>query len=381
MYARITDFGSARRVLQHDPNAQIEQVTSTPQSAQQLNATFCASTKSITLTGNQYTLRWAAPELLLEDQLSLWSDIWALGWVAYEVMTESLPFEDVASEVDVVERVVEGKMPSLADNAHLAVIHELCSLMSLCWKVQPIDRPTADSCRKSIEEMPRSAPEMAANETRLITAESLREMGNMYQSRGEHAKAFASFIDALEVAKRDSEEVADSLLHLTKLARIGSDYNQTIALYNMLWDAYDEVDPGDLYYIAEGFCDLDELHRHPNEALQLPSRDRTNEGRGKMANALCNTAHQRRREEEYEEAMKLFNKALGTSTYIGDAKGRADALWGLAEVHRGRREYEKALPLYREAIPLFTDLGDTLGRDAALSGVSSCEYSSGSLGP
>ncbi|KAG8915794.1 hypothetical protein FRC00_013563 [Tulasnella sp. 408] len=54
-------------------------------SVQPLTTTFCASTNTITLTGNKYTLRWAAPELLNEDQLSLWSDIWALGWIAYEV--------------------------------------------------------------------------------------------------------------------------------------------------------------------------------------------------------------------------------------------------------------------------------------------------------
>ncbi|KIO18851.1 hypothetical protein M407DRAFT_83509 [Tulasnella calospora MUT 4182] len=127
--ARITDFGSAHP--------------------------FCASTTTITLTGNKYTLRWAAPELLLEDQLSLWSDIWALGWIAYEVMTESLPFEDVTSDIVVVERVLGGKLPSLIDNAHLSLIHELCSLMNMCWKSNPTERPTAISCRESMKQMVR----------------------------------------------------------------------------------------------------------------------------------------------------------------------------------------------------------------------------------
>lgn len=70
-------------------------------------------------------------------------------------MTESLPFEDVTSDVVVVERVLEGKLPSLADSDQLLFIHELCSLMSMCWKIQPTDRPTADSCLKSIEKMVR----------------------------------------------------------------------------------------------------------------------------------------------------------------------------------------------------------------------------------
>lgn len=63
----------------------VEQADSDARSTQAVNASFSASTNTITLTGNQYTLRWAAPELLEEDQLSLRSDIWALGWIVYEV--------------------------------------------------------------------------------------------------------------------------------------------------------------------------------------------------------------------------------------------------------------------------------------------------------
>lgn len=70
-------------------------------------------------------------------------------------MTDALPFEDVASDIVVVERVLEGKLPSLADHAHLLLIHELCSLMNMCWRINPTERPTADSCRRTIEKMVR----------------------------------------------------------------------------------------------------------------------------------------------------------------------------------------------------------------------------------
>ncbi|KIO23111.1 hypothetical protein M407DRAFT_56824, partial [Tulasnella calospora MUT 4182] len=87
--AVITDFGSA-------PSPE---------------AMFCPSTNTITLTRNKYTLRWAAPELLGKDDASLASDVWALGCVAYEVMTNSIPFQDV-KDVIVVMRVVGGDLPS-----------------------------------------------------------------------------------------------------------------------------------------------------------------------------------------------------------------------------------------------------------------------------
>ncbi|KIO18658.1 hypothetical protein M407DRAFT_58681, partial [Tulasnella calospora MUT 4182] len=68
-HAVITDFGSAQQALPL------------------LETTFCATSNTITLTGNKYTIRWAAPELLMGDEpiASLWSDIWAVGWVSYEV--------------------------------------------------------------------------------------------------------------------------------------------------------------------------------------------------------------------------------------------------------------------------------------------------------
>ncbi|KIO29009.1 hypothetical protein M407DRAFT_21908 [Tulasnella calospora MUT 4182] len=80
--AIITDFGSARHPTINGPDKERERTEIEPQHIWPPEATFCPSTNTITLTCNQYTLRWAAPELLEEDDASLASDIWAAGWVA-----------------------------------------------------------------------------------------------------------------------------------------------------------------------------------------------------------------------------------------------------------------------------------------------------------
>ncbi|KIO19275.1 hypothetical protein M407DRAFT_83017, partial [Tulasnella calospora MUT 4182] len=82
--AVISDFGSARHPVSKDTNKETEQAIKEPQPAPSLEATLCPSTNTITLTSNQYTLRWAAPELLEKDDASLASDMWAFGCVAYE---------------------------------------------------------------------------------------------------------------------------------------------------------------------------------------------------------------------------------------------------------------------------------------------------------
>lgn len=93
--AVITDFGSARHPLTKCPKTEKQRTKIEHQDVPSPEATFCPSTNTITLTRNHYTLRWAAPELLEDEDANLASDIWALGWVAYEVMTNSIPFQDV----------------------------------------------------------------------------------------------------------------------------------------------------------------------------------------------------------------------------------------------------------------------------------------------
>ncbi|KIO23329.1 hypothetical protein M407DRAFT_78172, partial [Tulasnella calospora MUT 4182] len=115
--AVITDFGSARRLAPKDPNT-------------------------------QYTLRWAAPELLKDDEPGLWSDIWALGWIFYEVMTNSIPFQDVRKDSMIIKQVIDGKLPSVTDHTRMSLILRLCSLMIKCWSINPCERPTAEDCRK-----------------------------------------------------------------------------------------------------------------------------------------------------------------------------------------------------------------------------------------
>lgn len=56
------------------------------ESSSHAEVTIAVSANQLTLTGPDWTLRWAAPELLTEDEPpSLPSDVWAAGWVCWEV--------------------------------------------------------------------------------------------------------------------------------------------------------------------------------------------------------------------------------------------------------------------------------------------------------
>ncbi|KIO17340.1 hypothetical protein M407DRAFT_32991 [Tulasnella calospora MUT 4182] len=364
IYAKITDFGSARRLSKHDPNINTHAESQAPP-VHSPSVTFNTSTKTITLTGNKYTLRWAAPELLLNDQLSLWSDIWALGWIAYEAR---LP--NVTSDIGVVERVVEGKLPSLANDGSLALIHELCSLMEMCWKMKPTERPTAESCRRTINEMPKLAPAMFEG-LKIDGSQRLWRLGQIYQSRGEYGRAFNLSVKAFERTREFGarSDIISMVRDLTQLGRGLNHYSETIALYDVIWKIYSEGSGDDFDDIANALCDLAELHRLRNKhdkALQPHSEGRETQEEERMAEALCKIAQQYRLADRHDKAIQLYTRAWGILTDLGDRKGQADALWGLANAHQCRGESDKAIPLYSDAWKIRTDLGDKKGQADAL---------------
>ncbi|KAG8909467.1 hypothetical protein FRC01_006923 [Tulasnella sp. 417] len=96
-HAVITDFGSARRLTGKDLEKGTEPADNTAQPELPFEAMLSSNT--ITLTSNGYTLRWAAPELLNGEGAGLWSDIWALGWVAYEPIAVPNPRGDRAGRM------------------------------------------------------------------------------------------------------------------------------------------------------------------------------------------------------------------------------------------------------------------------------------------
>lgn len=128
----------------------------------------------LTLTGPAWSLRWAAPEVVKEeDPPGLPSDIWSAGWVCWEVgevwelqvcqrdysfsgriisqiMTDKLPFPDVYSEGPLTLRVLQGKVPLAHEETQLAQVVRLCSLMSDCWKFDPNRRPKAAQCHREM---------------------------------------------------------------------------------------------------------------------------------------------------------------------------------------------------------------------------------------
>ncbi|KIO32712.1 hypothetical protein M407DRAFT_101088 [Tulasnella calospora MUT 4182] len=376
-HAVITDFGSARRLAPKDLDTEVTQTRNEAQPELKFQATFDASTNTMTLTGNEYTLRWAAPELLTDDEPGLWSDIWALGWIFYEVMTNSIPFQNILKGSMIIKHVVDGKLPSVTDHTRMSLILELCSLMIKCWSINPRERPTAEDCRKSMDWIPQVAPdsqrtpETGASGGR--SPELLMQLGFMHYQQDDYMNASKFFTEALDMYTQmgDSAGRADALYRLAELHYLRDEFDEALTLYSETLEIRTKIgDREGRAYVLRGLAavyqgqeEYGKAASFYSEAAQICTEIGDRLGR---SYALYGLAEVYRFQDEYSKAVIFYSEVAEICADIGDRDGRADALWGLAEVHRNLQEYTEAATLYSEALNISTDTGNRLGQASAL---------------
>ncbi|KIO23331.1 hypothetical protein M407DRAFT_27179 [Tulasnella calospora MUT 4182] len=371
-HALITDFGSARQLAPKDPDTQATLTQNKPQPALEFQATFCASTNTMTLTGNQFTLRWAAPELLKDDEPGLWSDIWALGWIFYEVMTNSIPFQDVRKDSMIIKHVIDGKLPPVTDHTRMSLIMSLCSLMIKCWSINPCERPTAEDCRKLMSHMPMIAPdpqgtpETGASGVR--SPELLMKLGYMHKQQDDYMNASRFFTEAMDMYTQmgDSAGRAGALNGLAQVHYLRDEYNDALTLYSEALEIRTKI--GDrkgratvlrgiasVHYYQDKYSTAAEFY---SEAAQISTEIDDTAGR---SYALDGLAEVYRLQNEYSKAVTLYSEVAEIFGNIGNRARKAGALWGLAEVHREQKEHTAAAALFSEVFQIYTDIGDRYG--------------------
>ncbi|KAF7354911.1 DH domain-containing protein [Mycena sanguinolenta] len=89
--------------------------------------------------GRAGTVRYQAPELLKAESSSHYgSDVYAFACVSYEILTGEIPFFEIATEVAIIFKVVEGVRPSRLET----ISPDLWLLLEDCWHQEIDKRPT-----------------------------------------------------------------------------------------------------------------------------------------------------------------------------------------------------------------------------------------------
>ncbi|KAG8978403.1 hypothetical protein FRC05_010648 [Tulasnella sp. 425] len=375
--AVVTDFGSARVLRdgngkQPDPE-QISLFKPTPIPENDEDFTGPERLELVTvlqsLTGPAWSTRWASPERLNGQSPDLPSDIWALGWVCWEIMTGYLPFHGISNDANIILRVVTGKLPPISENEHMAQIRALCGLLLDCWNPDPDRRPTAGECLHVVTYMPTSIPSQSQDgDTNISSFALLMAIGQMSLSQGDNHNALRVFQQALDVARANGEDsrVAAALNAIGEIKILRNQPSQASTVYNEARNLSSQIgDDWDRANAVQGlgrvYAQQDRFEKAVSaytEAKEIYVRLGNHVGE---ANALKHTGaayvHQRR----YSEATTAYEAAREIYISIGNEQGKGASACGLGDVHYFRGNFEEAIPMYVEARDIFSRVGEERG--------------------
>ncbi|KAL5520908.1 hypothetical protein ACEPAF_2911 [Sanghuangporus sanghuang] len=109
-----------------------------------------SSTVTMTHTGNQFgSVRWSAPELILQPGATLESDVWAFGMTILELFTSAPPFQHLKQDPQVIIELHKGKVPprpGLSSGLDDLLWDTCCD----CWRLDCRLRPSSRVIAKKL---------------------------------------------------------------------------------------------------------------------------------------------------------------------------------------------------------------------------------------
>ncbi|KAG9035991.1 hypothetical protein FS837_001771 [Tulasnella sp. UAMH 9824] len=397
--AVITDFGSARilkeiKELQQDrvkPFDAAEDSAIRPGTDERIDRTritIVASNNQLTLTGPAWSLRWAAPEVALGEPQSLASDVWAAGWICWEVVTNRVPFPELNSEGAIVLKVVEGQVPAVREDTQLSQVIRLCSLMTDCWAFDPQNRPNIVRCHTEVRWIvsftmikfrplltsARSQPSVRPSErmtlgTGVPSAELLLQMGLTRGSQGRYRESITLCEQALSIATSTGDQamIAAALKELGEVYIYESKYAEAKQHVTRAQDIYTQIgneigQAHALRLIGRAYhqqSKLTEAERSYTQARTIYVRHEHAEGQAMTSRALGNISYGRSQSFKAEE---FYNEAIDICARIGNDFDHASTLMRLGELFRSQSEYTKAEESFNRALEKYSRIGNNLGR-------------------
>lgn len=380
--AVITDFGSARLLDRTTGGVESEAKVPTRLRAQNEGEKdssprfeLSITDTVITFTGPAWTLRWAAPEVLDGELPNLASDIWAFGWICWEIMTDTYPFADVKQDGAVVLRVAAGDLPSVDSNTYVSQIRALCSLMLECWKMDSSERPPANKCMLGTTWMTRIIP--SGNNSRdgekNHSVALLRSIGRIHVQHGRMQAGIEQIQRSLDISRSTNddegaacalEDLGDAYYRISDLPKSEAVYRDAHAIYTRLGDQHG------IAYSLSGLARAYHLSGDYSKAISslMEARDiytQLDNDCG-IANIHYDLGYAYMAEYQYKEAATALVEAHSIYTSLGVDLGIANAIAGLADLQFAEKDYPKAVSLYLEAQEIYERIGDRACLAAAL---------------
>ncbi|KIO33001.1 hypothetical protein M407DRAFT_18158 [Tulasnella calospora MUT 4182] len=382
--AVIIDFGSAR--IKRNANTANYTVPEPPgqirndniaQASASPEIKFNPSTMELTLTDPEFSLNWIAPEVLRGQVQDLPSDMWAIGWVCWEIVTGKLPFEELDLPGLIISRVITAELPAIRENDQLSHVYQLCSLMSDCWRLNPEERINVSNFWRKIRLMPSAIPSRhTAGSSKIRSATLLDELGTMYLRQNHVREAQSYFQLAIDVANQTSDKQvkAKALTGLGHTYRALSNHGHAQKAFRESHEIHSLIgnDAGAanaLEGLGESYRALskyDEAEKALREAFTIHSRIGDDLG---TANALDGLGYIYRIWSRLDDAEKAFTTAHEIHSRTGNDMGLGNTLNGLGEIYCALSKHGEAEKAFKDARKIHSLIGNDLGAANALYGL------------
>ncbi|KIO27679.1 hypothetical protein M407DRAFT_72843, partial [Tulasnella calospora MUT 4182] len=103
-----------------------------------------------TSTASKGSVRWNSPEIIEGAPRAPTSDVYAWGWLVWEIMTGDLPYEGTSNDYAIILKIFESPLPQVDGASRLSDCLQLWDLTTTCWNAQPAQRPTARMCKTTV---------------------------------------------------------------------------------------------------------------------------------------------------------------------------------------------------------------------------------------
>jgi CHAT domain-containing protein/Tfp pilus assembly protein PilF len=238
--------------------------------------------------------------------------------------------------------------------------------------------------QKALEKYNEALPIRRAIGDRKGEAITLSNIGGVYDSLGEMQKALEHYNEALPISRAVGDRRGEAILlnnlgaaylSLGDMQKALETYSEALPILQAVGERSGEAST--LHNIGMVYATLGETQKaleKYNEAL--PIRRAVGDRLGE-AYTLSNIGMVYRSLGETQKALEKYNAALQLSQAVGDRRGEANTLNNIGTVYRSLGETQKALEKYNEALPIRRAVGDRLGEAVTLSSIGTVYWSLG----
>ena len=232
-------------------------------------------------------------------------------------------------------------------------------------------KETAESQRKGMEKYEQALRLWRAAGDRGGDAETLYDMGSVYEDLGENQKALDYYNQALPLLRAVEERAGEGvtlnrigfIYHLLGENQKALDYfNQALALQRAVGDRGGEGwTLNDIGLVYNSLGENQKALDYYNQALPLRRAAGDHAGEGATLDNLGSVYHSLGKD---QQAFDYYNQAIALARAAGNSVSEGTALNGIGSVYHSLAENQKALDYYNQALALRRAVGKRVGESA-----------------